>query len=132
MELNMRVIMSLERNKAMANSIGQMVVPIKEHSLITTFKVKVSTSGLMADNTMVIGSIIRCMAPVSLLGTMGENTKETTMMTRNKVKVLSTGQMAENTSEDGTMESNMVLVSIWHPKEKLKMENGKMVKELDG
>ena len=66
-----------------------------------------------------------------LLGQMVDLMQENTLTTKSKDMVYSLGLMAENMKANGTMESNMEKEFTLLAKMKLKMVNGKMVKELN-
>lgn len=72
------------------------------------------------------------MVKVYLLGQTAEDMKVITTMIRNKEEEYLSGRMAENTMENGLMENNTVKEFITHLNKKLKGENGKKEKELDG
>lgn len=72
------------------------------------------------------------MVKVYLLGQTAEDMKVIIMMIRNKEEVYLSGRMAENTMENGLMENNTVKESITHLNKRLKGENGKKERELDG
>lgn len=56
----------------------------------------------------------------------------TSSMTSVKVKVHLNGKMVESTKENGKMENSMALEYLLLKINKLKRENGKMVRKLDG
>ena len=119
----------MARRMGMVNLNGQMVQPMKDNSLTITFMDAEFIFGQIIDAMRVSGKTTRCTEKVSLLGPMEENTKVITMTIRNKVEEFSPGLMEENMMASGTMESNMEKAFITLPKEKLREENGKRVRE---
>lgn len=88
------------------NSFGAIKVPMMVIFTKTTFMETVSTSGQMAESTMVNGSTIKWKAKVPSHGVMDVDTLDNIKMIRNTVKEPLSGQMVESISENGTKESN--------------------------
>lgn len=76
----------------------------------TTFMEMVSTSGQMAESTMVNGSTIKWKAKVHSPGVMDVDTSDNIKMIRNMVKEHLNGQMVESISVNGTKANNTAKV----------------------
>ena len=127
-----RVLMSMARRTALANSPGPMVALIRELSRTITFRAMVLTTGLTAASLKVTGSTTKWKERVSLDGPTAEDMKENISMTRKKVTVPSSGPMAGNTKVAGRMESSTARASTPQRMERRKKASGATARELPG
>jgi len=111
---------------------GQMEVPTRENSMITTSTERDSINGLIREHLQVIGSSIKCMVLEFSPGLMEENTKGNIMMIKNRGKGSLFGLMGENMMGVGMMASSMGLEHITLQRMKSNMESGKMERESSG
>ena len=90
-----------------------------------------STSGPMAEFTMVNGSTTKWKDRVHSLGVMAEDMSDNIRMIRNTAKAPSSGQMAGNISESGAKESNTAKV-LTSKKERRDTVSGRWARESSG
>ena len=83
-------------------------------------------------STMAIGSITRCMDEVCLRGLMAVATRASTLTIASKARAYSHGLMEDDMKVAGSTENNMALVSIIHPRERPRKENGMRANVFDG
>jgi len=107
MELVMKEIMFLERNRDTGISNGQMDLSTLDSSSIIISKALENIDGLMAEAIMENGETIRCMVKAFSPGLMAEDMKESTLKIKNRDSVYSFGQMVANILANGVMESSM-------------------------
>ena len=96
MVLNMKVITSLVKRTAKVNSYGPIDLLMRVLFLIIIYTDTASINGQMAGSSLVIGSVIRCMARVSSHGLMAEDTRVSIMMIKSKEMEFSCGLMEDN------------------------------------
>jgi len=122
----------MERSMEKVNSCGQMVLDMKENSMITISMVEEFMNGQMEGNLTENGRIIRCTETDASHGKMEESIKENIEMIRKKALVLFHGLMEGSMLVIGDKENNMEKELTLHQKEMKNMVNGKMERELDG
>jgi hypothetical protein len=97
MELDIRVIGKRISSMVMVRRLGLMVLAMKEITREVKNTVKGSSSGQMAQPTMVIFSIITFMVMVPTTGPMVESSRETGETIRCMALEFSSGQTADDT-----------------------------------
>lgn len=81
---------------------------------------------------MALGKTITCMVKVPIHGVMAENIKVNITWIRNTDMECTIGQMEEDMKAIGLTVNSMVKENISYQMELLRLEFGKMAKELDG
>jgi hypothetical protein len=104
-------------------------------TMVTSTKItsteRESTSGPMAEFTMVSGSTTKWKGRVPSLGVMAEDMSDNIRMIRNTDKVPLSGQMAGNISESGAKESNTAK-ELTSKKERRDTVSGRWARESSG
>tara|TARA_B110000285_G_C15014153_1_gene558082 strand:+ start:608 stop:1099 length:492 start_codon:yes stop_codon:yes gene_type:complete len=132
MAANMMVCSKMERNGDKVLINGLIAVFILVLGLTIISKEKENTTGQMAESIKVPGKKISLMVRVSITGLMAEDMTENTKTTKSMGLELTTGQMEKLMKAIGSMVSNTVKLSSPILKVEVNSVYGKTEKELNG
>ena len=110
----MKVNTKMVKSTVKVSSFGPIIAPTQENFSIMISMESVSTTGLMAANTMVNLRTANNTVKVYSRSKMAADTKASITMTRKKVEVYLCGLMEDHTMVNGRTANNKVLVSL-HP-----------------
>ena len=123
---DMRDSTKMERKRAKEDLLSLMEVITRDSSVKMRSVGWATTTGLMANHTLVTGVRTRWTAMENYLGKMASNTLETLSMIREKDRVPLSGLMVVNILESGERVSSMALAHTLAKRASRNRDNGQM------